>query len=163
MRQINSAVTPGSYLPTEEFPIFKWIPRRWLGSNVRAEKCFHTITSIWTEALKRVERRRDKGDRRECMVDGLLDEEIKIKYARHFDGTKLANFFGTVMEAAGETTTHAMRTNILFLAKHPWIQEKAQKEIDALCGTKRMPTFADFKKLPYINCIVKEGLRIRPM
>jgi hypothetical protein len=28
---------------------------------------------------------------------------------------------------------------------------------------KKMPTFADFKALPYINCIMKEGLRIRPV
>jgi hypothetical protein len=28
---------------------------------------------------------------------------------------------------------------------------------------ERVPTFADFQNLPYINCIMKEGLRIRPV
>lgn len=120
------------------------------------------MTDIWTEALRRVEARRALGDKRDSLSDKLLDDE-KIRNSPTFSGTKLANFIGTVMEAAGETSTLAMRTNVLFLAINPWVQDKAQKEIDALCGLDRIPTFADFKKLPYINCIVKESLRIRPM
>lgn len=120
------------------------------------------MTDIWTEARKRVEARRDQGDRRECLMDEILDDDT-LKSGAAFEGTKLANFVGSVMEAAGETTTLAMRTNIMFLAKHPWVQEKAQKQLDAVCGTDRVPTFADFKDAPYINCIMKEGLRIRPV
>ena len=95
-------------------------------------------------------------------MDELLDDE-KTQLNSAFHGTKLANFVGTLMEAAAETSALTMRTNIMFLATHPWVQDKAQKELDALCGVDRMPTFADFEHLPYINCIVKEGLRIRPV
>lgn len=54
-------------------------------------------------------------------------------------------------------------TNILYLAKYPWIQKKAQEELDRVCGDGRMPTWDDFKDLSYINCIVKESMRIRPV
>jgi cytochrome P450 len=54
-------------------------------------------------------------------------------------------------------------TSILYLAKHPWVQKKAQEELDRVCGDRRMPTWDDFKELPYINCIVKEGMRMRPV
>ena len=95
-------------------------------------------------------------------MDELLDDEsAKLDVAFH--GTKLANFVGALMQAAAETSALTMRTSIMFLATHPWVQHKAQKELDALCGVVRMPTFADFKDLPYINCIMKEGLRIRPV
>lgn len=75
----------------------------------------------------------------------------------------LANYLGAVMQAGAETTASAIKTNIMFLATHPEVQEKAQREIDAVCGAERLPTFSDFKKMPYINCIIKESQRIRPV
>lgn len=95
-------------------------------------------------------------------MDELLgDEDLQRDPA--FQGTKLANFVGAVMQAAAETTALTTRTSIMFLATHPWVQDKAQKELDSVCGVERMPTWGDFGRLPYINCIVKESLRIRPM
>lgn len=155
-------MSPGTYLPTEQFPIFKWVPKQWLSSTNRAEEGFNIPTRIWTKAREHVEARRNKGDKRESLIDELLDDE-SIKLDTAFSGTKLANFVGSLMQGAAETSALTMRTSIMFLAVHPWVQNKAQKELDALCGVDRMPTFADFKDLPYINCIMKEGLRIRPV
>lgn len=66
------------------------------------------------------------------------------------------------MQGAAETTSSVMLSNILYLATHPWVQKRAQGELDRVCGVERMPTWSDFSELPYINCILKEGLRIRP-
>jgi cytochrome P450 len=155
-------LSPGTYLPTEQFPIFKWIPKQWLSSTTRAEEGFSIPTRIWKKAREHVEARRNQGDKRESLMDELLDDE-SIKLDPAFQGTKLANFVGALMQAAAETSALTMRTSIIFLATHPWVQDKAQKELDALCGVDRVPTFADFKDLPYLNCIMKEGLRIRPV
>jgi len=95
-------------------------------------------------------------------MDELLDDE-STRLDAAFRGTKLANFVGALMQAAAETSALTMRTSIMFLATHPWVQNKAQKELDALCGVDRVPNLADFKHLPYVNCIMKEGLRIRPV
>ncbi|KAF2637168.1 cytochrome P450 [Massarina eburnea CBS 473.64] len=161
MEAINRAISPGTYLPSEQFPIFKLIPKRWSSANIRAEESFSISTNIWTEARERVESRRNQGDKRESLMDQLLDGNSKFDVP--LSGTKLAHFVGTLMEAASETSALSMRTHIMFLATHPWVQDKAQKEIDALCGVDRVPTFSDFKDLPYINCVMKEGLRIRPV
>jgi cytochrome P450 family 619 len=53
-------------------------------------------------------------------------------------------------------------TLILAITKFPEAQVKARKELDRVCGTERTPLFTDFEALPYINAIVKEGLRWRP-
>ncbi|CAI6338583.1 unnamed protein product [Periconia digitata] len=161
MEAINRALTPGSYLPSEQFPIFKLIPKSWNPASIRAEEGFSIPTGIWTEARKRVESRRNQGDKRESLMDALLDGTMMLE--GHDHGTKLANFVGALMQGAADTTAIIMRTQIMFLATHPWVQDKAQKEIDALCGVDKIPTFADFEDLPYINCIIKEGLRIRPV
>jgi cytochrome P450 len=48
------------------------------------------------------------------------------------------------------------------MALHPNIQLKAQKQLDSVVGTKRLPEFEDMDSLPYIQAIVKELLRWRP-
>jgi cytochrome P450 len=155
------AISPGSYLPAEQFPIFKLIPRRWDPSHVRAQEGFDIPTSIWTECQKRIELRRSQGDKRESLMDELLSTEKELDPA--FQGTMLANYLGAVMQAGAETSASSTKTNILFLATHPAAQDKAQREIDAVCGMERLPSFSDFKDMPYINCIVKESQRIRPV
>jgi cytochrome P450 len=159
--QINPAMEPGSYLPIEQFPILKYIPSRWVSSKARAKDSYKFMTATWLDARKRVDERRRHGDERNSLADRLLSGETKSDVP--MNDTQLCNFLGVLQEAGSDTTASMMLTHILFLAKHPWVQEKARMELDRVCGTARMPLWEDFKDLPYINCIVKEGMRIRPM
>lgn len=45
---------------------------------------------------------------------------------------------------------------------YPETQKKAQLELDRVVGKGRLPEFSDLDSLPYINAIVKEGLRWKP-
>ena len=45
------------------------------------------------------------------------------------------------------------------MTKHPDIQRKAQAELDAVVGPRRLPHFADRASLPYVNALVKECFR----
>ena len=46
---------------------------------------------------------------------------------------------------------------------HPEIQRKAQAEVDRVIGSDRLPTFADQSSLPYVDALVKEVLRWKPV
>lgn len=46
---------------------------------------------------------------------------------------------------------------------YPEVQRKAQEEIDNVVGTRRLPSFDDREKLPYVDAIVKEVLRWHPV
>ena len=52
-----------------------------------------------------------------------------------------------------------LQTFFLAMALHPDVQRKAQAELDAVIGPRRLPDFEDQKSLPYIQAIVKECLR----
>jgi cytochrome P450 len=93
------------------------------------------------------------------MLDKLLDGAFKCGVPFSYSQTN--NFFGAVHMGASDTTSGHTLASILFLAKYPEYQEKARTELNSVCGTERMPQWSDFKDLPYINCIVKEGLRFR--
>ncbi|KAK1984898.1 cytochrome P450 [Colletotrichum cereale] len=161
MEAISKALEQGTYLPMDQFPILNLIPDRWNKPKLRGKKFYVTMTDVWNEARERVETRRKNGDKRDSLLDKLLEEEIKCDVPLSY--TELNNFLGGVHMGASDTTATATLTSILFLAKHPEFQEKARVELDRVCGTDRVPKWADFNDLPYINCIVKEGLRIRPV
>lgn len=47
----------------------------------------------------------------------------------------------------------------LAMIEHPDAMAKAQKEIDSVVGSERLPTFADRKDLPYLEALFNECLR----
>ena len=56
-------------------------------------------------------------------------------------------------------TFSSVQAFFLAMAKYPDIQRKAQEELDAVVGPRRLPHFTDRPSLPYINAIVKECFR----
>ena len=46
---------------------------------------------------------------------------------------------------------------------HPDKMRLAQAQIDAVVGRERLPTYADRANLPYVDAMVKEVLRWRPV
>jgi cytochrome P450 len=67
--------------------------------------------------------------------------------------------------AGHDTTANALTFAIYYLAVNPDIQEKARQEAIAAFGdepTDILPTAEETKDLQYINCIIKETLRIAP-
>jgi len=108
-----------------------------------------------------VEKRRAKGDKRDCLADNLL--ELYEKKGWEMSADELSNHLRETAEGGADTTSSHILTLILAFAKYPHVVKKAQAEIDRICDSGRAPQWSDFKSLPYINCIVKEGLRWKPV
>lgn len=151
---------PGSSPPAEMFPILKLIPACLAPWKRRALHAGEVMDAAWSEARARVEKRRSEGIRRDCIIDNLLDEYEKKGFPFPQHGFNL--LMGELIEGAADTTASQICTLIMAFALNPEVQGKARKEIDACCGTARSPRWTDFKELPYVNAIVKEGMRWRP-
>jgi cytochrome P450 len=76
---------------------------------------------------------------------------------------KLQNLLGEMVEGGADTTSSQLLTFIMAMACYPRVQKKAQAMIDQVVGTSRSPTWQDFDQLQYINAMVKEGMRWRPV
>ncbi|KAF2727830.1 cytochrome P450 oxidoreductase-like protein [Polyplosphaeria fusca] len=161
MHLISTSLEPGSHLPVNQFPILKLIPDRWVSSKELSKRCFETTSAHWLKAVQRVQDRIKDGDIRESVADRVIREEVKLDVPH--SPRQLANFLGALHQGAADTTAGMILSHILYLAKHPWVQKKAQSELDRVCGVKRLPKWDDFDQLPYINCIIKEGMRISPV
>ncbi|RKP15211.1 cytochrome P450 [Piptocephalis cylindrospora] len=67
-------------------------------------------------------------------------------------------------EAAGtDTTATFLHVMLLTLAKYPEIQKRAQAEVDRVIGRDRLPTAEDYAELPYVQCLIREQWRFRPI
>lgn len=85
-----------------------------------------------------------------------------MKEGQAMSEKELSYDVGIVYEAASDTTTMALEVFTLAMLLYPDVMRKAQDELDAVVGA-RCPGFADKESLPYIDALVKETLRWRPV
>ncbi|XP_078522033.1 cytochrome P450 2J2-like isoform X2 [Lissotriton helveticus] len=77
-----------------------------------------------------------------------------------FDQDNLERILRDLFEAGIETTTTTLRWALLHMMTQPDIQEKVQKELDAVLGEKETVQYEDRKRLPYTNAVIHEIQRI---
>ncbi|OZJ03674.1 hypothetical protein BZG36_03539 [Bifiguratus adelaidae] len=72
--------------------------------------------------------------------------------------------------AGSETTSNTIAFTIIFLIQHPKVLEALVKEIDSVDLKQKgednripLPSFDDLKSLPYLNAVIDETLRLRPV
>lgn len=62
-----------------------------------------------------------------------------------------------------EQTASTLTVFVLAMILYPEVQERAQKAIDAVVGTRRLPDFNDRSSLPYVDAVLRETLRWHPV
>ncbi|XP_077356244.1 cytochrome P450 17A2 [Festucalex cinctus] len=97
----------------------------------------------------------------------LLDALLKGQGSPGPDGAAITDdhVLMTVAEAFGagvETTSTTLLWILAYLLHHPEVQERAQKELDEEVS-ERAVRAADRGRLPYLDSIINEGMRIRPV
>ncbi|ETE58963.1 Cytochrome protein, partial [Ophiophagus hannah] len=104
---------------------------------------------------------RGKNKERKAFLDMLLN-------ARDEDGKKLSytgirEEVDTFMFEGHDTTAVALSWAIYLLASHPEIQRKVHSELDEVFGdSDHHITMEDLKNLRYLECVIKEALRLFP-
>ncbi|GKT93423.1 pisatin demethylase [Colletotrichum tofieldiae] len=72
------------------------------------------------------------------------------------------------MIAGSDTTAASLRVIMLYLLTHPRVYAKLQAEIDAFAGSEQtvrpsgIVSDAENRKLPYLQAVIKEGMRVHP-
>uniref|UniRef100_A0A0E0KJA1 Cytochrome P450 n=1 Tax=Oryza punctata TaxID=4537 RepID=A0A0E0KJA1_ORYPU len=109
------------------------------------------------------ERRRlddgDEGEKKSMIAVLLTLQKTEPEvYTDNMITALCANMFG----AGTETTSTTIEWAMSLLLKHPETLEKAQAEIDASVGNSRLITVDDMSHITYLQCIIRETLRLYP-
>ena len=73
---------------------------------------------------------------------------------------------GDVMDVGADEkaqTTAALEAFFHAMTISPDAQRKAQEELDSVVGSNRLPNYDDWNSLPYIEALVREVLRWKPI
>ncbi|NXU36597.1 CP4V2 protein, partial [Drymodes brunneopygia] len=129
-----------------------------------------TVIAEKAEELKRTKQNKPDNDdnseesgskKRKAFLDMLLnttdDEGKKLSYR------DIREEVDTFMFEGHDTTAAAINWVLYLLGHHPEIQKKVHSELDEVFGnTERSVTTDDLKNLRYLECVVKEALRLFP-
>ncbi|THH03981.1 hypothetical protein EW146_g10300 [Bondarzewia mesenterica] len=156
--RVARAGLPGAHL-VEFFPWMIYIPRS-LAKWKREAQDWHVNDSRMLEGLfNEVRDRVAEGEVRPSLASTLIEDSGRHNLSHHEN----AWVAGTMYAAGSETTAGVMAWWMLAMVAYPETQKRAQAELDTVVGRSRLPTFADYRHLPYIQAIVKEALRWRPV
>ncbi|XP_028791632.1 trans-cinnamate 4-monooxygenase [Neltuma alba] len=92
-----------------------------------------------------------------CAVDHILDAQKKGE----INEDNVLYIVENINVAAIETTLWSIEWGIAELVNHPQVQKKLRNEIDTVLGVGNPVTEPDTHKLPYLQAVIKETLRLR--
>ncbi|KAJ7512021.1 cytochrome P450 [Mycena galericulata] len=159
LHQFLHILVPGVYPPIDLLPTLKYIPEfcaPWIPACRRSKSelaSFHTkLSAAAKEGSKKLD-----GELPESFMDlisnmGLSQEEFPVFSYGGF----------TLVEAGSDTVAAFLLSLVLILALHPEHQERARREVESVVGSTRLPELDDFERMPFVNALIKEAIRIRP-
>ncbi|KAH7931093.1 cytochrome P450 [Leucogyrophana mollusca] len=153
----------GSFL-VDYLPCLKHIPDWVPGAGFKRQaRAWRTVTRAMIERpFQMVKDRMANGTAVPCFAQKELEKWSQTgQDSEHEDIIK--NVAGISYAAGADTTVSTLLSFVLAMVIHPEIQEQAQKQIDQVVGTDRLPTFDDIKDMPFLDCIVWECLRWNPV
>lgn len=154
----SGLLEPGSQPPVDLFPILKYVPEKWAQWKSLCREIRGKQFELYDGFVKMCEQRIKDDAKNGSLLEGVV-EDHKLGN----DKVLIRGTIGAFLEGATDTTSLFLKSTILMLTSSPEAQAKAHKELDAVVGSDRLPNLEDYEKLPYVQAIVKEVLRIRPM
>ncbi|KNA18213.1 hypothetical protein SOVF_072840 [Spinacia oleracea] len=140
-------------------PLFKWINFRNVeGRMVAARKKMDDFLASLIEECRK--NRTQNGGKKIAMIYKLLDLQ-EFEPANYSD--QLIKGMIMIMLIAGtDTSSVTMEWALSLLLNHSNVLRKAREEIDNYKGNDELVEEADLPKLPYLQCIINETLRLFP-
>jgi cytochrome P450 len=134
---------------------FQWWRRR---AEILGQSTFDVYSAYWTPIKKSIM----AGNATHCFArDVLVGEGAKFSGDEQ-DAMYLAL---QLVEAGSDTTRASLNIFVMAAITYPDIFQMARAEVDRVCGSnaERLPVFADELAMPYVNALIKELLRWRPL
>jgi cytochrome P450 len=166
MEDISRVAQPGQYL-VDSFPILRRLPyflRTWEHAMARR------VTWQWVfldDLLRRCDTQLQRHVPNTGLLRSLLEQRQGLSEAeradKFLDDRSIAYQAMTLMEAGADTTAVTAVKFLLAMLLHPDVMRRGQAAIDAVVPASRLPGFAHLPAMPYVNQIVKEVMRWRPV
>ncbi|KAL5532007.1 hypothetical protein ACEPAF_5571 [Sanghuangporus sanghuang] len=146
------------------FPSLRYVPACVPGMGLKRKmlEARDAVRTALTLPFEWAKSKKVSGINMPSIIHTLLDEYDDLREMSYEDEMDLKIFAGTVYNGGTDTTRTAITMFFLMMVLNRDVQKHAQNEIDSIVGLDRLPLPEDRPSLPYIDCILKEVLRIHP-
>ncbi|KAJ7267368.1 cytochrome P450 [Mycena rebaudengoi] len=159
LRQFLNISVQGNYPPIDALPFLKYLPEHWapwLAACRRSKSDMAALHAEFSRAAEKCFVSADQEDNH-CFMNHILQMGLAQK---EYDTFSYAGF--TLVEAGSHPSAAFVLSLVFVLASYPEYQERAREEIYSVVGTGRLPELDDFKKMPFVDALIKEIIRMRP-
>jgi len=132
--------------------------------NLKLKEAMKKIDEVLFDIIGKKQEQMKNADNQTGKNFDMLDLLLRAKDPETdetLNAKQVHNHVMTFMLAGHETTATALAWLIYNLAQHPEVERKFCEELDSLKGKQNL-TYDDFEKLPYLENIIKETLRLHP-
>ena len=143
---VQKASNTASLLPS-------WVPTPLNIRSTRANAMLDKI--VYAFINERRESEEDKGD----LLSMLLMSEDED--GNRMTDKQVRDEAVTLFLAGHETTANALNWTWWLLAQNPDVEAELHRELNSVLGG-RAPTLEDLRRLPYIDMVIKESMRLMP-
>ncbi|KAK6627540.1 hypothetical protein RUM44_010018 [Polyplax serrata] len=141
-----------------QFPILRYVAPEASGYNqfVQIHRKVWTFLKNELDNHKRSFKPGEPRDLMDVYLQMLASEQKKDSFSE----SQLLAICMDMFMAGSETTSKSLGFGFMYLLRHPEVQKKAQEEIDAVIGRDRLPTLDDKPKMPYMEALTLESVRV---
>ncbi|KAL3824502.1 hypothetical protein ACJIZ3_020531 [Penstemon smallii] len=155
---LNGVINIGDLIPYIGFLDLQGYVKRMKVVSKKFDKFLEHVLDEHEERRKRV-KNYVSGDMVDVLLELAEDPNLEVKLERH--GVKA--FTQDLLAGGTESSAVTVEWAISELLKKPEIFEKATEELDRVIGQNKWVKEKDMSKLPYIEAIAKETMRLHPV
>uniref|UniRef100_A0A8D0L8X5 Cytochrome P450 family 2 subfamily AB member 15 n=1 Tax=Sphenodon punctatus TaxID=8508 RepID=A0A8D0L8X5_SPHPU len=153
LNYIVNYVSNRTHIMYEAFP---WLVRSLSEPHKKLLACRDFVYSFARKEIKNHEAAGTLDDPRDFIDFYLAEMENVRDSTSTFDEDNMVHDIFDLFSAGSDTTTTTLQWALLYMVKHPDIQEKVQKELDDVLGSCQFISYEDRKSLPYTNAVIHE-------
>ncbi|KAJ7943327.1 Cytochrome P450 [Quillaja saponaria] len=145
---------------SDHFPLLGWLDLQ--GVRKRCRSLVSKVNVFVRNIIEEHKMKRVSGDFTEGSVGDFVDVLLDLEKEDKLSDSDMIAVLWEMIFRGTDTVAILLEWILARMILHPEIQSRAQSEIDAFVGWSKLVSDSDVPNLHYLQCIVKESLRVHP-
>ncbi|XP_025926698.1 cytochrome P450 2J2-like [Apteryx rowi] len=144
---------------SQMYDAFAWLMHHFPGPHQEVFAYNHFMHNLVMNEVH-IQERQNAGDPQD-LIDFYLAQIAKTKDdpTSTFNTDNMVQTVVDLLLGGTETTSTTLLWALLYMVKYPEIQERVQREIEAVLEPSQLISYEDRKKQPYTNAVIHETLQ----